>query len=602
MIIQVGSGFVVDASRWESTVRLNGGGQFSFSLPATSPGAALVAALAQVTCRWRGATVAAGIISSWSIADGKMQVRGEGMERELATVMVTGAIVSGGAGISLKLAVDWIGTKLPGGWSLTNNVDVSNAAKVYLEAIDDSLLAVLGTVCELGGCWYVISGKTLTVSDALGTVRHNVTLLGLDKTVDAADIVNKIYLRGAGDGEAALDLGPSTDSAPGGYSKDVSASTVTWSSSPYALRERAVTLGWIGPQAATNTAVAAAANLLLQAGVKWLQRYATPVESYRAQVAHPAVIAPLERVALHWRGPGLLVNAEPAVVEARLEIAPDRLLTTSLTLETDARRLPTDAEVIAQTMLDANRRRTWPQLVLESNTLEGEGLVTEAVTSLDLVMTWPSTVVQVRSVVLDLSMVQTDATLQLPASLEYRFGGTGSWVAYSAPVDITSAVVNATTRRPSGSTFTLNVRGVAPTEAVKVIGASISGGINPSSGNVMRALYPLQLVSADSNQTNWVAGTNKIADVPAGSLLVVTGSSTTVTPFDTGMTGMFYPVTLGALGGRILVHKYNSSSQVIQPYPLPIVGTVGSGRVLSTAYYSAKIRARIAVRSSALAQ
>lgn len=600
----VGQGVIYGALQWESTARLNAGGSFSFSLPATDPGASLIVALRTVRCRWRGAVVAAGIVSRWEVGAGVLQVRGEDMARELATRTLTATIQSGGGAMSLYNAVQWLIGQLPAGWTGVNGVAPGNPATIYLQAVNDSILAILGAICELGGCWYAISGTTLTVDDSLGAVRYSVPLLSLSQSIDSADIVNRIFLRGAGEGEAALDLGPASVSPPAGYTVNVAASSLTWSSSPYPTRERAVSMPWIGPLAATNAGVEAAANALLRAGVQWLQRYATPVVSFSAAVAYPGVIAPLERVALNWRGDGIVVNATPAVTEARLSIDPEHLLTTSLTLEVDGRRLPTDAEVIAQALRDANRARTWPQIALGSETLEGRsGTITHTATDGSVVVTWPAQLVQMRSATLTLAAEALDASHGPPAGLQWRLNGTGSWTTYSTPVDITASVRNATSRRPLAGTLTVNVRGVAATELIRTPTQSIVGVSWPTAGSIVTVTLATTLRKEPLTHAELASGLEPGKAVLEGTRLVCLDSfAHQVNNFQTvsgqEWRAQWLRVELAGEEHYVLVYVYNQVTQVIQEYGTQTLGI----RRVSTAQFDATVRVQVAVSASMLEQ
>ena len=358
-----------------------------------------------------------------------------------------------------------------------------------------------------------------------------------------------------------------------------------------------MTLGWIGPLEASDAGVEAAANMLLQGGLAWLQRYATPVESYTARVAYSDVISPLERVALHWKGPGLLVNAEPAVVEARLEIEPDRLLTTSLTLEADGRKLPTDAEVLADAMLTANRARMWPQLELASDDVEGEGLIDES-TNLDAVLAGPARVVQVKSAELELAYSASHDVILPPGSIQWRLNGTGSWTTYSAPVDIYSSVVDTPSRRPLASSFTVNVRGVAPSEVIPNIGGTVSGWGSPTAGTPIKLLRAWHFNSQGATRAQMSAGTYLKQILPAGTVVTSLGTSfSNIASFYSTDTGRWMEVDFEGETGWVLAVQYAPGTSIVSWF-----WDTWSTRSLTTAFFQADARARASIRASALAQ
>lgn len=595
----VGQGYIESAMRWESTARINAGGRWSFAMPATDPAAALIGALRTVRCWWRGQQVGMGIISSWRNSQGVIQVNGEDMARELATLTVTALLEDAGAPMTLHDAVDWLIGELPGGWSGSNEVDEGNTATVYLRAVNDSLLAVLGTICDVGGCWYVVDGQTLTVSDTLGAIVDGVTLLALEESVESADIVNRIYLHGAGSGDAALDLGAATDAAPTGYSVDTATSALEWDSSPYPLRERAVSMGWIGPLEASDDGVEAAANALLAAGVQWLQRYATPVVSYRATVAHPALILPLERVALNWRGRGLAVNGLFAVVEAAVRIEPSSLVTVGLTLEADARRLPTDAEVVAGAMQDANRLLLWPQVAMGTETLGSSGVIKDTATGHNATLGWPARMLQGREVTLEIGAVANNS-MPLPGSIEWRLNGAGSWGTYSTPVDLTSTLLDADSRRPLASSNIVNVRGVAPTEVIKGVGENVNGAPVPAAGAPVKVYRRWGQYAAPITSTQMDLGDSApgfYQYIPAGAIVESTGNQDGNTGFNgAGDNADWLEVEYGGETGYVLMYQYAPGVHIAKT----LRGTTGSERVLSTAIFDATVTVGLTTRASML--
>jgi hypothetical protein len=453
-----------NVANFEATTRLSAGGSFSFSLPANCTEAGYLDVLQRIDCYWDHRLIMSGYIKEIAVEGDMLTVTGDDMAHELAATVVSAATTGL---IAASDAVDWIGTELPAGWTLDN--DVTGTQEVYLSAVvRESLLATLGAICTAAGLWFVIDGQTLRVADAYGAVVHGVKIGRLSKRSDSNEIANKVYPYGAGGKDVAIDLRAS-DATASGYTINKTENSITFTGSAYPLREREMQFPKVTPQAATEAALIEASNALVLESVRYLQRHATPLTSYGAEVHYGRRLLPLERVAVAVRTPGLLVNETPVITESRLQIGPTGAKQ-ALTLETDARRIPTDAQVVASAIVTANNAVLYPTPKSVSATPNFSQRVTASNQEYALLWDLGGRAFQLLSAQLTGSLTGTGASPISAGTLQYRRNGTGTWTTLSSAVDLLSVMAEADTGFPIAQSGTINLRTVGQSEYVPELG------------------------------------------------------------------------------------------------------------------------------------
>ncbi len=466
-----GGGTIANSTSWSSTARLNAGGSFSFSMPASDPAAALIVPLAVVSCYVDNVLEAMGIVNDIAVAGDQLTASGEDMSRELALRTVQVNIANATAAV----VVSYVGSLLPAGWTFVNQVSAITF-NLQLKVLRDSLLNLIATVCEMGGFWFTFDGRTLTISETANAVVEGPVVVGLRQATAASDVVNKVYVYGSGDGSAALTLQGATATVPAGYALDLAASSITHTASPYPLREKRLDLKQIGPLANTDLGVLNAKNALVIAGHQALKSMIAPVVTYDATVLWTGRLLPLQRLRLTHKSDALAVDATLVITEVTVRATAEGVVTSAVTLQADGRRVPGDAEVVAGAIRAARIGVTYPQLSVSEDTL-----VLSAKTSregFDLyngpayTFRFGAEVAQVQAVIVALTAVglpeldSTDLAGRVPPAFNYRINGS-SWATfdqgtngYSNPVDITSSLINSQTQRPLQTVNTFQLQPV----------------------------------------------------------------------------------------------------------------------------------------------
>lgn len=457
-----GGGTIANATRWSSTARLNAGGSFSFSMPASDPAAALVVPLAVVSCYVDNVLVAMGIVDDIAVAGDQLTASGGDMSRELALRTLEVNIPYASA----QVVVYSVGFYLPAGWTFVNQVSTTSFY-LQVKVLRDSYLNLVATVCEMGGFWFTIDGRTLTISESANAVVEGPVVVGLRQATAASDVVNKVYVYGAGDGSAALTLKGATATLPAGYALDLAASAITHTASPYPLREKRVDLKQIGPLANTDAGVLEAKNALVIAGYQALKSMIAPVVTYDATVLWTGRLLPLQRLRITHKSDALAVDATLVITEVTVRATAEGVVTSAVTLQADGRRVPGDAEVVAGAIRAARVGVGYPQLTTSNDTIVlAADLDSVLGDTVNFPLTIGSDVTQVKRIMLalDAAARPTDNaygySAPLPSAYQVRLNGAGAWQTYTGPMDLTALLVGSTDR-PLQSVNAINVRGVA---------------------------------------------------------------------------------------------------------------------------------------------
>jgi hypothetical protein len=429
-----GGGTIATATAWSSTLRLSAAGNFTFSMPATDPAAALVVPLAVVRCYQDNVLVGAGLVDEIANDGSVITVSGDDLARELAETTVRAMLEN-----TAQAIITQLGTYLPAGWTLVNQV-ADNTTVLIARCYRDSLLAFLSTICELGGLYYWVDERTLTVSDGPGAVQRGVVPISLRRNTSSYDVLNRVYPFGAGDGKAALTIYAANVSLPAGYVIDGANNSITYTPSPYPRRERRIDFKQIAPQANTDAGIVTAANALAIAGYNALKAAITPVVTYDAALAWGGRLLPLQRLALVYDGDGLAINETLVITDVTVQARPGGMMTTAVTLEANARRALSDAEIVAGAIKAARLGPVYPQLIASQDTLV---LTADTDMQTGLVQGQPTLgfrfsdlTTQVLGVYLELSMEARPLAqygrvrARLPSAIGYRFNNSGGYTTY----------------------------------------------------------------------------------------------------------------------------------------------------------------------------
>jgi len=420
-----GGGPIWSALHWRSVKRLNRAGEFSFEMPATDRRSSLVQSRRVARCYavidGVVTEVGAGRIDSISVRvaeDGQplLVVSGPDLLAELRQVVLdqnSGEWPefkgTGENDIPQQIIDDWVIRKLGNGtWALADKNGISfggdpvTDTDIYAKFRHESALAGLIAVAQSAGEHFRLgTGKVVewvkgewdgsgihAVYGALNPVaveeRTEIAQIAtIEKITNSRDIVNRVFLYGAGEGHSRLDLSAVSkwpdgeDLATGdgpytmeGYAlvKDATNSTYDYSSNfledtiskaEYSPNEMALTFKNISPISNTTADVTNAANQLLRSGFQWLKTRSNPQEFYQLSLrgvqGAVKVGQTLQVTARRYVDGQEAIDIDETlnVLEATTEVAIDGLRTVGLMVSTTDRQPSDDASVLVDSMAEA---------------------------------------------------------------------------------------------------------------------------------------------------------------------------------------------------------------------------------------------------------
>ena len=406
-----GSGPITAALHWRSTKRLDRAGEFAFEMPATDPNAALVTSRMVARCYaivdGAVAEVGAGTIDSISVRmteDGQplLVVSGPDLLGELRRVVLdarsgTWSSYDFVKDVPYKIIFLWANVKLPTTtWSLADEAgsaigsgaNVTDTA-VYAKFVHESVLTgLIGVANTTGEHFRLGTGRVVEwVNSFSSSGIHAVygapspvavegrteiaQIANIEWIQDSQDIVNRVYLYGAGEGFYRLDLtaadewpdgtaigggsGPFTQTVDGVSLRlarttgDASSLYSTnclqdvTSDTTYGSNEMALAFKNIAPISNTAADVTAAANQLLRSGFEWLKTRSNPQDFYRLSLRGLQGVVKvgqtLQVTARRYVDGQAAINIDQAlnVLESTTEVSIDGLRTVGMVVSTTER-------------------------------------------------------------------------------------------------------------------------------------------------------------------------------------------------------------------------------------------------------------------------
>jgi hypothetical protein len=311
--VKLGDGPITSAIYWENTDRLDRAGAFRFSMPASDPRAALIQPKRVVRC-WGmvGSTPTeqgSGIIDKVTIRlEGNvvmLEIEGDNLARELVNRSV-GFLGVFTINVGVYNGPERIMAYAPAGWSLDLvNGYATTTHPVYAKFAGESVLAALSKVAEKIGDHFRIAPdrkvvwlKNDIVSSGVRAIKSGdpIALEGnddvaliteLEESEDTYDLITRIYPFGSGNGDARLTLASTDESAPAGFTLDLTNNYLKKDAAEitYGQIERFLSFKDIAPISNSDWDMQQASNYLLRAALTYLERFSQPQTLYRIAVA-----------------------------------------------------------------------------------------------------------------------------------------------------------------------------------------------------------------------------------------------------------------------------------------------------------------------------
>lgn len=195
----------------------------------------------------------------------------------------------------------------------------------------------------------------------------------LEVVYDGAEIVNKLTVFGAGNADARLSIASTSysDGAVGNSTLDVSGQTLTYSGAGYDKLPRWKRLQFptITPLTNASADIEAAADMLVEAGVVWLDRFAPEHEFYRLRAARvPPLLRPGQTVRVLYEDDLRTIDKELLVLELSHSID-ERGIKASTPLVSTVDRYPTSESSDLQAEIEQGKLfQAHPQRSLNTDT------------------------------------------------------------------------------------------------------------------------------------------------------------------------------------------------------------------------------------------
>lgn len=369
-----GDGPITSAIDLDIVTRLDRAGNWRFSFPAQDARArtqiqAKTYLSARTNIDGTVTTLASGQVVKQTVKIGKDQeivsVECAGLLNELARVTTKSLQIESTTTAPASL-LGIANLTLPTPWTVSGLTSTSTA--LYLQFSYESVLNALnGVAAKLGEHFVVESNRRLKWigpvanfedSGILATANAyesgvinnaDVALIdGISEDENSWDIVNRLYVFGAGQGEARLTLQAATDVLPSGWTYDTAASAINHvgSQSAYGIHESALSVKDIRPLSNNDADLENAANMLLTTGYNWMRRRHEPTLQYDVSLAK------CDRI---------LTPGQTIKVEVRRYAAPDKVIDINRTLNILEARTSVDVDGIRMTGLKVSTMDGWPQ-------------------------------------------------------------------------------------------------------------------------------------------------------------------------------------------------------------------------------------------------
>lgn len=392
--IKQGDGPIISAEYWESVVRLDRAGTFSFSMPASDNRAAIVQPKLVARCYARVqdnvTEIGAGIIDKITLTIGAqgqtmLVVSGDDLLRELTWRSVGFLELTDGAGNGVTNALYQVMQCAPG-WSLSYYPSTEN--NVYAKFAGETVLsALIKIAADKGEHFRIGTGrsvawlrKDLTSSGiraiqggeptAIDGNKDVCIVVNLQEERDTYQICSRIYPYGSGVGDARLTLAATSMTAPMGYTLDKANNYLMKNNTEesYGRIEQYMSFKNIAPISNTDADLQAAANKLFGAALTYLEKHKQPEKFYTMEVAkvdrliHPGETVRVVVKKIVDEYDVVDIDADLYVLEVRNRIDGSGIRTTGMQVATVDRWNESDDALIVSSMDETRVMESYPQL------------------------------------------------------------------------------------------------------------------------------------------------------------------------------------------------------------------------------------------------
>lgn len=393
--IKQGDGPIISAEYWESVVRMDRAGSFSFSMPASDTRAVIVQPKLIARCYARVqdnvTEIGAGIIDKITLTVGAqgqtmLVVSGDDLLRELTNRSVGFLELTDGLGNGVTNALTQVMACAPVGWSLSHYISTAN--NVYAKFAGETVLsALIKIAADRGEHFRIGTGRSVAwlrkdfISSGIRAVQGgDPTAIDTNKTVcivvnlqeerDTYQICSRIYPYGSGVGDARLTLAATSRTAPMGYTLDKANNYLenTTTDGSYGQIEQYMSFKDIAPISNTDADLQAAANKLFDAALVYLEKHKQPEKFYAMEVSKvDRLIYPGETVRVVVKKVVdeydiVDIDADLYVLEVRNRIDGSGVRTTGMQVATVDRWNESDDALIVGKMDEARVMESYPQM------------------------------------------------------------------------------------------------------------------------------------------------------------------------------------------------------------------------------------------------
>jgi hypothetical protein len=355
-------------------------------------------------------------------ADGQtvLSVSGADHVRGLAHALVSGEYDDTLAGILDDIE--------PSGWTFTvANTPPQNALYTTLQY--DTILAAVVRLAEraqthwylngrdelvFGHVWADSGVRAIAARDDLSAEQAAIKSLGIDS--ESWDLATRVYPLGAGNSGSALTLAATSESAPTGYTLSTTSNYVesTAAVAEYGDLHRRVDFKDIRPVSGTDADLEAAANLLYESALYWLQLHEQPVTAYKLAVTQcSTLLRPLQTIRLSYRdvAAGIELDEDLYILEATWGGDSAGVRTTNLVVADAVRWPDSDTGTLVESVTRGDVYQVHPQMNANSYVIAYMVPVDEDETA-QLRFRFDAEVLQVVRVTLDVLLTVLESTVE----------------------------------------------------------------------------------------------------------------------------------------------------------------------------------------------